>query len=382
MMKKNLFRLFFCLLLLCVTIASVPVCAIQSDSPGEIKVYLDGEELIHPDVQPCIMGDRTMVPIYQLSKALGAEVIWDGDTSTVTLTRAGTIVRMTIDSKTAYVDGKPVAMDVAPCILEGRTMIPAAYVALFFGQIVSWDGEARAVSITEDKSVAGDSNLEAWAIPMGFYLSASPQFGGYSRAYIGNNDGSSASIILSASWNIHSRQELVDTVLSMTVAGHNANFLHDAAVVNSLSSAEYQQLLEQAQGIDAYMWPYTKALSEKWGERGILCWDLFRMSNLVQWGYQCGYVTYAEALALLEPAATALQENFDSWDEAYENYVDGYNWWKRNNVLDQNTWDTTRGQGYQRAKAQYGSQVFDDSLFHETIIPVPNLTIEDILATL
>ena len=32
----------------------------------------------------------------------------------------------------------------------------------------------------------------------------------------------------------------------------------------------------------AYMFPYTKALGEKWGERGILCWDLFRMSNLVQ----------------------------------------------------------------------------------------------------
>lgn len=51
------------------------------------------------------------------------------------------------------------------------------------------------------------------------------------------------------------------------------------------------------------------------------------MSNLVQFGYEAGYVTYEEALVLLEPAAKRLQASFSSWRRAYENYLDGYGWW-------------------------------------------------------
>lgn len=381
-MKKYLSRLLSLVLIFSLAVPILPVYADQSDPAAWVTVYLDGEKLRHPDAQPCIMQDRTMVPIYQLTKALGADVIWDGSLRTVTIARAGTTVLMTIDSKTAYVDGTAVAMDVAPCIVEDRTMIPAAYVALFFGQTVEWDGATRAVYISEDKSVAGESNLEAWALPMGYYLnSPHKQFGGRPRSYVDAYD-TTPEDILADSWGITSREELIETVLSMTFAGHNDNFLHDADLVNNLSKAEYSQLLSQAQGMDTYMWPLTKELSAKWGDRGILCWDLFRMSNLVQWGYMSGYVTYAEALVLLEPAVTLLKDNFSSWDEAFENYVDGYNWWARNNVLGQDTWDTSRGGHYQMYKKRYGSDFFNDALFRQEIIPVPGLTIDDILTTL
>lgn len=360
----------------------LPVHAAQSVPSTSVQVYLDGQKLRHPDTQPCIMNDRTMVPIYQLTKALGANVVWDGAARTVTITRANTTIFMTIDSTTAYVNGDPVTMDVAPCILNDRTMIPAAYVALFFGQTVTWDGEARIAYISEDKTVAGDSNLEAWAIPMGYYLnSPHVQFGGYPRSYVDAYD-TTPEMLLADSWSITNRQELIETVLSMTVAGHNVSFLSAAAIVDSLSASEYKQLLAESEGMDAYMWPYTKELSKKWADRGILCWDLFRMSNLVQWGYKCGYITYAEALVLLEPAVTLLKENFSSWDEAFENYVDGYNWWARNDVSGQDTWETSRGLHYQMYKKQYGSQLFNDDLFKNDVIPVPGLTLDDILAAL
>lgn len=252
-MKKYLSRLLSLVLIFSLAVPILPVYADQSDPAAWVTVYLDGEKLRHPDAQPCIMQDRTMVPIYQLTKALGADVIWDGSLRTVTIARAGNTVLMTIDSKTAYVDGTAVAMDVAPCIVEDRTMIPAAYVALFFGQTVEWDGATRAVYISEDKSVAGESNLEAWALPMGYYLnSPHKQFGGRPRSYVDAYD-TTPEDILADSWGITSREELIETVLSMTFAGHNDNFLHDADLVNNLSKAEYSQLLSQAQGMDTYM---------------------------------------------------------------------------------------------------------------------------------
>ena len=380
-MKRTICRLLSLVLIFSLTVPVLPAHAAQTDTSAWVKVYLDGELLRHPDTQPCIMNDRTMVPIYQLSKALGAKVTWDGAARTVTLTRAGTTIFMTIDSKTAYVDGVPVTMDVAPCILNDRTMIPAAYVALFFGQTVTWDGSTRSVYIAEDRSVAGDSNLEAWAIPMGYYLNSPHiQFGGYPRSYVDAYE-TTPDMILANSWGITSREELVDTVLSMTFSGHNASFLYDAELVNSLSSAEYKQLLAQAEGMDTYMWPYTKDLSKKWGDRGILCWDLFRMSNLVQWGYTAGYITYPEALALLEPAAKLLHDNFKSWDEACENYLDGYYWWARENVLGKDPWTESRGRDTASVLRVYRIHIFDDSLFREPVKGVPGLTAESLLAS-
>lgn len=97
--------------------------------------------------------------------------------------------------------------------------------------------------------------------------------------------------------------------------------------------------------------------------------------TLIPARYVAGYITYAEALALLEPAAILLKEKFTTWDEAYENYLDGYHWWSRSNVLGKNVWESERGKLYQNAKVSKESgYIFDDTLFTRPIISVPGLT--------
>lgn len=363
---------------------------------ARVKLYLDGESIIRDDdVPPEIKDGRTMIPIRALAERLGADVDWDQATKQVTLKRAGVTIVMTVDSKTAYVNGKAVEMDVAPYITNGRTLIPARYVAEFFGQKVDWDNAERRVDVTEDKTVVGSSNLEAWALPMGAMLADInggdyTRFGVYGRTeqlYVDPDDAivnPDAEIGLACmnvrnslirGWDINSREELIATVCSMTLHGHNDSFFEAVEVGNALTQTQYNEIISKG-GVDAYMFPYTKQLSEKWGDRGILCWDLFRMANLVQWGYTAGYVTYSEALALLEPAATLLRENFSSWDEAYENYLDGYNWWARNDVLNRDIWDTPRGRIYQRMA---DSEIFDDALFETGVIPVPGVTAAELL---
>lgn len=94
----------------------------------------------------------------------------------------------------------------------------------------------------------------------------------------------------------------------------------------------------------------------------------------MQWGYVAGYVTYPEALALLEPAATLLSENFSSWNEAYENYLDGYIWWSGSDA--ESPWDTGRGINY---KTISKSEIFDNTLFQTGVIPVPGVTAAQLL---
>ena len=42
---------------------------------------------------------------------------------------------------------------------------------------------------------------------------------------------------LSRSWSVENREDLIETITSMTFSGHNSSFLYDAALVNSLSAA-------------------------------------------------------------------------------------------------------------------------------------------------
>lgn len=368
-----------------------------------IYVSLDGS-VVYPGYYPyndakgewqtCrAINSRTMMPVRMLAELLGADVVWDGATQQVTMTRASDAVVMTLDSLEAMVNGEPVTMDVAPTAIDGRTYIPTRYVAEFFHQKVEWIPEKALVSITEDPEAIGDSNMGAWALPMGAMLSymntSHPErFGGSARApepqeKQGKSGRDYARGILNGnSWGIMDRADLIDTVLRMTVAGHNMDFLNDVAYTKSLTTAQYNQYLNSS-GIESYMFPYTKQLGEKWGSKGIIAWDLFRMSNLVQWGYLAGYLTYPEALALMEPAARSLKASFSSWDEAYENYLDGYNWWARNNVLEKDIWKTVRGIFYtDMKKASHIAPIFDDSLFENDVVSVPNITAAGLAAEL
>lgn len=357
-----------------------------------IYVYIDGSSL-GMSVPPEARDGRTMVPIRAVAEALGADVSWDQATQQVTLARAGSIVTMTLDSTAATVDGKTVEMDVAPYASNGRTLIPARYVAEFFGQKVAWNGEERRVEITEDKSVMGRSNLEAWALPMGAmmvlaYHGDVSLYGGYSRTgltvagiselkELGEPYPIRQSVAeytrqkLERYWGVTGREELMAAAEKLTLYGSDSNYRWEAVWALSMSEEELEAAVTAA-GDEGWRIRYTKELAQKWGDKGIWALDLFRMSNLVQWGYTAGYLTYRESLALLEPAATILSTQFSSWDEAYENYLDGYHWRTRTDPGEGGVWETPLGRSYQEQMKQDPrvAPLLDDSLFETGVIGI------------
>ena len=137
-MKKSFIAAFAAL-----AIVSAPAAALASD---DITVTLDGRA-IDFDVQPQIMNERTMVPLRAIFEALGADVAWDQATETVTAVKDDTTVSMTIGSNVIYVNQKPIELDIAPVIVDERTLVPVRAVAESFGSAVDWDGESRTVII-------------------------------------------------------------------------------------------------------------------------------------------------------------------------------------------------------------------------------------------
>lgn len=125
---------------------------------NSVTVTLDGNS-IKSDVAPQIVDGRTMVPLRAIFEALGATVAWSESTRTVTAIKDNDVVICTIDSYKMTVNGEQKKLDVAPMIIDGRTMVPVRFVAEAFGCNVGWDGEKRIVSIITKKSCYPGTNI-------------------------------------------------------------------------------------------------------------------------------------------------------------------------------------------------------------------------------
>ena len=118
----------------------------QSD---EISVLLNGEKLSFSDQTPIIIEGRTLVPLRAIFEAMNATVDWNADTRTVTSTRGGITIKLTIGDNKIFKNELVTELDVPAQIINDRTMVPARAVAEAFGADVQWDGDTRTVIITE-----------------------------------------------------------------------------------------------------------------------------------------------------------------------------------------------------------------------------------------
>lgn len=103
------------------------------------------------DVEPFISNNRTMLPIRFVAEALGFKVEWDDPTRTVILTDKDTVVKIPVDTNQIIVNGKVFESDVKPILKSNRTMLPIANVSralgLVDGKDIVWDGTTKEVII-------------------------------------------------------------------------------------------------------------------------------------------------------------------------------------------------------------------------------------------
>ncbi len=149
-MKKFVFLLT---IILCVSFA------LTVAANGDITVTIDSSPVTF-DVPPQIINGRTMVPMRAIFEQLGATVTWDDATKTATGTTSDTTVSVTINSLLITINGELKAMDVAPQIVDGRTLVPARFISEAFGCHIEWDDATRTVSITTVPSDGKNSLFE------------------------------------------------------------------------------------------------------------------------------------------------------------------------------------------------------------------------------
>jgi sugar lactone lactonase YvrE len=120
---------------------------------GRNSYSVDGQTFAM-DVAPFILNGRTLVPIRYLADALGAETGWDPSAQAVFITKGTNMVALMVGNSTLTItsiqfNSQSTVMDVAPVIANGRTYLPARYVAEAFGLNVSWDATTQAIKVSQ-----------------------------------------------------------------------------------------------------------------------------------------------------------------------------------------------------------------------------------------
>ena len=120
-------------------------------APG-MDIYTVNGETKFWDATPYIKNGRTLVPIRHLAEAIGFKADWDFSDPANKMVfiytaeqdpekdREHPFILLIIGQPTAMVNGNLVALDVAPEILNGRTMVPLRFVVETLGYKVEWLG--------------------------------------------------------------------------------------------------------------------------------------------------------------------------------------------------------------------------------------------------
>ena len=121
--------------------------AATASADSEIKVFVDNKEVTF-DQSPSLVNGRTMVPVRAVFEKAGANVEWNAETRTASLSKDGYEVSISIDQPFLVKNGKPVALDVPASIINDRLAIPVRAIseAMDFG--VTWNGTRNSVLIS------------------------------------------------------------------------------------------------------------------------------------------------------------------------------------------------------------------------------------------
>lgn len=111
-----------------------------------VEVVVNGE-VLSLEQPPSLQEGRVSVPLRSLFSALGATVVWDGATNSITATKGNRVTQLTIDQKEAYINGEKVVLDVPAKITNGRTFVPARFVTEALGSKIAWDSDNRRITI-------------------------------------------------------------------------------------------------------------------------------------------------------------------------------------------------------------------------------------------
>lgn len=114
------------------------------------SLKIDGKT-INCEVPPIVFDDYSVVPARDVFEAMGASVKWNAEMQRVTVIYDDTMVELYINKKTVKVNGAKKEAPIPPKLINGKTMIPARFVAEALGFSVDFDSKTDTILIKTGK---------------------------------------------------------------------------------------------------------------------------------------------------------------------------------------------------------------------------------------
>ena len=112
-----------------------------------VTLNINGQNLPSPDMPPVILQNRTFVPVRHVFEALGAVVDFHEAQRRIMIAYNDSLIVMHIGQYHFNFDTDVHQMDVAPQIINDRTMVPVSFVASALGFDVGWNPATYTVSL-------------------------------------------------------------------------------------------------------------------------------------------------------------------------------------------------------------------------------------------
>jgi hypothetical protein len=111
------------------------------------KAALVNGQSIALQMAPIIKNGVTLVPLRFVAETFGITPVWDGVFQIIDLPLGTRTVRLQVGQRFAAVDGKRVALEAAPVMLGGVTMVPLRFIADTLGADTQWEAATRTIII-------------------------------------------------------------------------------------------------------------------------------------------------------------------------------------------------------------------------------------------
>ncbi|HSN67131.1 MAG TPA: beta-propeller domain-containing protein, partial [Fusibacter sp.] len=122
------------------------MCWLPSFADDTIRIEIDGKPLVL-EVAPQIENGRTLVPFKAIFEALGLKIDWVSGERIATAYNADMNVSIKIDAAYGNINGELIPLEAPGKIVDGRTLVPLKFISEAFGNEVVWNPDKRLVSI-------------------------------------------------------------------------------------------------------------------------------------------------------------------------------------------------------------------------------------------
>jgi hypothetical protein len=135
-----------------VVIAAFTMAVGAASSAQQIQVQVDGQPVYFANTQPQYINGRVLVPLRGVFEQMGATVLWNQQTQTVSAMKSGTDVTLRIGDRMAMINGSAMNLDVPAMVVNGSTMVPIRFVSEALGANVGWFAAQNLVTISTSEA--------------------------------------------------------------------------------------------------------------------------------------------------------------------------------------------------------------------------------------